>query len=94
MTLYSTKAEAWDDAVIPVLQQLPQLEHLRMEIHSWSGHSPARLSGNLMPFMAMPKLSTIKLGQWQSWTASSLRLLGQYQAELLRSGSNLELTYK
>ena len=43
--------------------------------------------------MAMQKLSTIKLGQWHNWTPSSLRMLGEFEAELLMSGSKLELIH-
>ena len=43
--------------------------------------------------MAMQNLRTLRLAQWQVWTPSSLRALGDFHAGLLRSGSKLKLTY-
>ena len=84
--------EAWDDAVVPVVQQLPELRVLRFEF-CLGPSNLARLSSNLRPFMLQQKLRILELGEWQAWTPDTLRALGQFEAELLRSGSRIELKY-
>ena len=86
-------ARGWDNAIIPVLQQLPDLKNLEINIQRYSHDTLAMLSGNLRPFVAMQKLCTFQLGPWKAWTPSSFKALGQFEVELTRSGSNLKLIY-
>ena len=95
VSLMFMAGESWDGAVLPVLQQLPELTDLTIDIQTF-GDALATLTSDLSklrPFMAMQKLCSLQLGDWQAWTASSLRMLGQFEAELARSGSKLELDY-
>lgn len=83
----------WDDAVIAMLQKLPELRELRLKFWSRVQCSLARLSSHLRPFIGLPKLRILQLGEWQAWTPDTLRALGQFEAELVRSGSKIELMY-
>ena len=95
MTLHLRPVEGWNDGVIPVLQQLPELSDLDIFFCTIveGAHHLASLSCDLTPFMAMQKLRTLRLGDWQAWTPSSLRKIGEFHDELLSSGSKLKLVY-
>ena len=64
--------EGWDGRVIPALQQLPELKDLKIKIKWRSGDTPAMLSSDLRPFMAMQKLCSLELGPREAWTPCSL----------------------
>ena len=93
VSLEFTNAKDWDNALIPVLQQLTDLRDLKISIRWDCADAPAMLSCDLMPFLAMPKLRTFQLGPWKAWTPSSFNALWQFEVELARSGSNLKLIY-
>ncbi len=95
VTLHFMPARGWDDALIPVLQQLPELRDLWIFFCTTDEdtYHLASLSCDLRPFMAMHKLRTLHLGDWQAWTPSPLRALGEFHEELLSSGSKLKLKY-
>ena len=69
--------EGWNDCIIPALQQLPKAEDLRIDIQLYQNRLSCMLSHDLMPFMAMQKLSLLQLGSWEVWASSSLKALGQ-----------------
>ena len=93
VSLHYLCAESWDNAVIPELQQLSNLEDLKIIIQEEEDISPAAFSSDLRPFMGMQKLCTFELGPWASWTPGSFRALGQFEAELMKCGSQLKLSY-
>ena len=85
---------AWDNNIIPLLQELPELGDLYIELEwDFLEHTLANLSGDLRPFLAMQKLRTFRLGPWDAWSASTFKALGQLEEELVRSGSRLQLLY-
>ena len=102
VALEYASAAGWDDRVVPALQQLPELQHLRILL-SWNGkdtepqysdsedsdaeEAPATLSCDLRPFTALQKLCTFQGGPRGAWAPSSLRALGELQNELVRSSS-------
>ena len=92
VSLHYHTSEAWHDAVIPMAQRLPQLWKLEVRIQTF-GNERARLCSDLRPFLAMQKLRHLQLGSWRAWSPASLRALGQFEAELARSGSKVELMY-
>ncbi len=92
VSMHYHAAEAWHDAVIPLVQQLPQLWKLEIRIQIF-GNERARLCSDLRPFLAMQKLRKLQLGEWRAWSPGSLRALGQFEAELARSGSKIKLMY-
>ncbi len=95
VTLVYTTAARWDERIVPALQQLPELECLKILVR-WSGEdtdsedsdaeeTPATLSCDLRPFTALRKLRTFQVGPRGAWAPSSLRALGELQDELVRS---------
>ena len=91
VNLHYTRAEGWDNAVIPELQQLSNLEKLQIIMEE--GDSTAALSSDLKPFMGMQKLFTLRLGPWELWTPGTFKALGQLEVELMKSNSKLKLIY-
>ena len=103
LTLVFSTDERWDSLVIPLVQQLPEVESIRIDIHSHRrdliGH--LSLDHNLRPFLAMRSLRHLQF--WNSmyckgnapqlWKASALRQLGELEAEVVRSGKKLQLRY-
>ena len=92
VSMHYHTSEAWHDAVIPLVQRLPELWKLEIRIQTF-GNDRARLCSDLRPFIAMQKLRYLQLGDWRAWSPASLRALGQFEAELARSGSKIELMY-
>ena len=96
LTLIFDTKKGWDSSVIPLLQQLPEVESIFIEIDSYS---PAAVIGdlsldhNLRPFLAIKSLRLLHLGNSQVWKASALRQLGELEAEVARSGKKLKLSY-
>ena len=97
VALEYTSVAGWDDRVIPALQKLPELQHLKIFLR-WNGkdsdtegsdaeEEPATLSCDLRPFTALQKLCTLQVGPREAWAPSSLRTLGELQAELVMSSS-------
>ena len=84
---------SWDDAVIPMLQHISNLKDIEILIESYSKSTLAVLSGDLRPFMKMQRLCTFRLGPCYAWTPGSFKALGQFEVELMRSGSKLQLIY-
>lgn len=83
---------SWDIAVIPLLQQLSNLKDLKIGFR-YGSETLVALSCDLRPFMEMQSLCTFQLGPWEAWTPDSFKALGQFEVELMRSGSKLELIY-
>ncbi len=84
----------WSNSAIPLLQELPELTELSIELEfDPRDPSGANLSADLKPFMAMQKLRTFQLGHWEAWSPSTFKALGELEAELVRSGSKLQLLY-
>ena len=84
----------WNESLIPLLQELPELRDLKIELEvDDRDPSSADLSSDLRPFMAMQKLRIIQLGPWEAWSASTFKALGQLEEEVVRSGSKLQLLY-
>ena len=77
----------WDDRVIPALQQLLDLEELKIKIQRFSEDTLATLSSDLRPFLALQRLSTFRVRPREAWTPGALRALGEFQDELVRSAS-------
>ena len=95
LTLFYCK-ERWDSSVIPLLQQLPEAERIRIDISTYPRAAiigDLSLDHNLRPFLAMGSLKSLHLGNSQVWKASALRQLGELEAEVARSGNKLKLSY-
>ena len=95
ITLSFSYDRAWDSSVIPLLQQLPGVESIRViplpqGIFFLGDRS---LDCNLRPFLAMKSLKVLQLATSQVWKASALRQLGEFEAEIVRSGKKLQLRY-
>ena len=83
LTLVFSTDEAWDSLVIPLVQKLPEVESIRIDIHSHRrdliGH--ISLDHDLRPFLAMRSLRHLqfwnlqygKASASQVWKASALR---------------------
>ena len=94
---------AWDSSVIPLVQQLPKVESIRISIRSQhGGHiGDKSLDHNLRPFLAMSSLRLLQFSKslrWdesasQLWKGSALRQLGELEAEVVRLGKKLQLRY-
>ena len=103
LTIVFSNDEAWDSSFIPLVQQLPSVESIRIDIQSHRrdliGH--ISLDHDLRPFLAMRALRHLQF--WNSeyckgnapqvWKASALRQLGELEAEVVRSGKKLQLSY-
>ena len=90
----------WDSAVIPLVQQLPRVESIRIYASSQrSGpFGDKSLDHDLRPFLAMESLKLLKLGDpdypnSQVWKASAFRQLGELETEVVRLGKDLEIVY-
>ena len=95
ITLSFSYDKAWDSSVIPLLQQLPGVESIRV-IPLPQGIcflGDRSLDCDLRPFLAMKSLKVLQLGDSRVWKASALRQLGEFEAEVVRSGKTLELRY-
>ena len=103
LTLAFSTDRAWDSLVIPLVQQLPRVESIRISI--WSQHAGSigdkSLDHDLRPFLAMSSLRLLQFSKslrWdenasQLWKASTLRRLGELEAEVVRLGKKLQLRY-
>ena len=95
LTLVFCSDKAWDSLVIPLMQQLPGVESIRIWFSS--GHPSFMgdkcIDHDLMPFLAMKSLKLLLLGKTYVWRASALRQLGELEAEVVRLGMRLELLY-
>ena len=100
-TLYFSSARGWDSSVIPLVQQLPRVESIR--IYASSQHAGpfghCSLDHDLRPFLALEGLQLLQLGNTEArpssrpWRASALRQLGELEAEVVRLGKDLEIVY-
>ena len=100
-TLSFSTVKGWDSAVIPLVQQLPRVESIR--ISASSQHSGSfgckSLDHDLRPFLAMESLKLLQLGdpdarpESRVWKPSALRQLGELEAEVMRLGKDLEIVY-
>ena len=89
--------------MIPLMQQLPRVESIRISIYSQDGGSigDKSLDHDLRPFLAMSSLRLLQFGKsfrWnesasQLWKASTLRQLGELEAEVVKLGKKLQLRY-
>ena len=103
LTLSFSSDGAWDSSVIPLMQQLPRVESIRISIYSQDGGSigDKSLDHDLRPFLAMSSLRLLQFGKsfrWnesasQLWKASTLRQLGELEAEVVKLGKKLQLRY-
>ena len=103
LTLLFRTDRAWDSSVIPLVQQLPRVESIRISIRSQHGGSIGvkSLDHDLRPFLAMSSLRLLQFSKslrWdenasQLWKASTLRQLGELEAEVVRLGKKLQLRY-
>ena len=75
VALQLLRESGWDNAIIPVLQQVVNLKDLRISIQRYSEDAVATLSCDLRPFMAMEKLCTFQLGPWDSKLLESPRAI-------------------
>ena len=95
ITLSFSYHKAWDSSVIPLLQQLPGVESIR--VHPLPQGicflGDESLDCDLRPFLAIKSLKLLQLGDSQVWKASALRQLGDFEAEIVRSGKKLQLRY-
>ena len=95
LTLVFYSDRAWDSLVIPLVQQLPGVESIRIWFSS--GHpgfmGDKSIDHDLRPFLAMKSLKLLLLGKTYVWRASALRQLGELEAEVVRLGKRLELLY-
>ena len=92
----------WDSLVIPLVQQLPRVESIRLypfPSQQSGSFGDKSLDHDLRPFLGMKELKLLQLGKPDSqpksrvWKASALRQLGELEAEVVRLGKNLELKY-
>ena len=91
----------WDSSLVPVLQQLPAVEIIRLEFGtphtSWNHtHRPfgdQELDFPLSPFKEMKSLRILHLGSYNFWKPDGMRQLGMLEAELARSRRKLRFTY-
>ena len=103
LTLVFRTDRAWDSSVIPIVQHLPRVESVRISIHSQHGGSIGNksLDHDLRPFLAMSSLRLLQFSKslrWdenasQLWKASTLRQLGELEAEVVRLGKKLQVRY-
>ena len=95
LTVYFSQKRVWDSLVIPLAQHLPGVESIRIYTPSQGiGFIGDRsLDHDLMPFLAIRSLEILQLGNSQMWKPSALRQLGELEAEVVRSGKELELIY-
>ena len=93
VSLQFAGSTSWDNAVIPMLQQLLNLKNVKILVKLCGRDACAVLSCDLRPFIEMQRLRTFQLGPWEAWTPGSFRAPGQFEVELMRSGSKLELMY-
>ena len=95
LTIYFSHKRVWDSSVIPLLQQLPGVETIRIYTPSLGiGFIGDRsLDHDLRPFLAINSLKILQLGDSHMWRPSALRQLGELEAEVVRLGKTLELIY-
>ena len=103
LTIVYSSDEIWDSSFIPVVQQLPSVESIRIDIRSHRrdliGH--ISMDHSLEPFLAMRSLRHLQFlnseyckgDAPQVWKASALRQLGELEAEVVRSGKKLQLSF-
>ena len=95
VTLTFNDHRAWDSSVIPLVQQLPEAVSIHIHVHSrrsaYIGDSS--LDHDLRPFLAMKSLRFLVLGSPRVWMPSALCQLGEFEAEVVRSGKKLDLSY-
>ena len=95
ITIFFSYGRVWDSSVIPLLQQLPRVEAIRIYTPSpgigFIGDSS--LDHDLRPFLAMKSLKVLQLGNSNMWKPSALHQLGELEAEVVKSGSKLDFDY-
>ena len=95
VSLYYPDGECWDSQILPALQRLPELREVNIEVDDYEEDYEedclASLSCDLQPFMALQHLHILQIGGRRAWAPSSLRALGQFEADLIRAGSKLKL---
>ena len=97
VTLSFSYNRAWDSSVIPLVQQLPEAQSIRILprciLQSLGDKS---LDHDLRPFLAMKPLKFLQLGYRGTshmWKASALRQLEELEAEVLRLGKTFKLMF-
>ena len=95
LTLTFCDSRAWDSSVIPLVQQLPGAEAIRIYVETKRNAfmGSQSLDHNLRPFLAMKLLKLLVLGSPQVWMPSALCQLGELEAEAIRLGKRLKLRY-
>ena len=95
LTLVFNGKRAWDSSVIPLVQQLPEAVsiHIHVNLRRSAYIGDLSLDHDLMPFLAMKSLRFLVLGSPRVWMPSALCQLGEFEAEVVRSGKKLDLSY-
>ena len=95
LTVAFKAKRVWDSSVILLVQQLPAVESIGIyvELHHSAFIGDLSLDHDLRPFLAMKSLRHLWFGSSQAWKGSALRQLGELEAEVMRLGKNLKLSY-